>query len=230
MHSLTSRLALPVCGALLWFSHAAQAAVVFDQGDVLAETDLLNSGTLVSANNLGTGAPPLTINGLVFGTDTGGITGMSAGGGDFSNQFTPSSNLDLLFSNLVYQYSSSSSLAFTGLTAGHDYFLQLFLSNTANSTGKASRVTVQGQQHNLTNFDAGASTADYLRVSFTASGTSELISFGTGSVGESARMVLNGYALSDLSPTSPVPTPAPLALLLLAAPLWRRRRHMPESG
>ena len=224
MRTLTSCLALPVYGALLWFSHTAQAAVVFEQGDVLAETDLLNTGTLVAANNLGSGAGALTLNGLVFGSSSAGIAGMSDGGGDFSNQFTPGSNLDLLFSSLMYQYSTGSSLTLTGLTAGADYFLQLFLSNTANNTGKASRVTVQGQQHNLTNFDAGLSTADYLRLSFTASGTSELISFGTGSVGESARMVVNAYALSDLSSTSPVPLPIPLALFGIGLLTLRRFR------
>ena len=224
MRTLTSCLALPVYGALLWFSHTAQAAVVFEQGDVLAETDLLNTGTLVAANNLGSGAGALTLNGLVFGNSSAGIAGMSNGGGDFSNQFTPGSNLDLLFSSLMYQYSTGSSLTLTGLTAGADYFLQLFLSNTANNTGKASRVTVQGQQHNLTNFDAGLSTADYLRISFTASGSSELISFGNGSGSESSRMVLNGYALSDLTPTSPVPLPTPLTLAILAAPWLHRRR------
>lgn len=210
MRTLTSRLALPVCGALLWFSHAAQAAVVFDQGDVTGESDFINNGNILLANNLGSGATAQTVNGISFGTSTAGLSGMFNGGGDFNTQFPVGSPLDQVLSGLVYQGGGFSSLTLSGLSSGTDYFLQLFLSNAANNTGKASRVTVQGQQYNISNF---GSTADYINIDFTASGSSEVISFGTGSGSEAARMILNAYALSGPSAQDiAVPLPIPLTL------------------
>jgi len=205
-------------------SPLASAAVVYTQGHITAETDVLNSGTVVVANNLGAGALAVTVNGVSFGTSVTGLSGMAASGSDFSSQFAPNSPLDKLLSGLDFQNGGSSSLSLTGLTAGSDYTLQLFLANGVNSTGKTSRVSVQGQGYNIANF---GNNADYLRVAFTASGTSELVTFGNGSGVESDRMVLNAYALQTVPVAADAPEPGSLvlsALGLAALGALRRRK------
>lgn len=210
-----------LCLPLFLLMSPASATVVYTQGHVTAATDVLNSGTLVTANNLGAGAAPVTVNGVAFGNSFAGLSGMANGGGDFSSQFVNGSPLDLTFSGLAFQYGGFSTLSLTGLAPGTDYMLQLFLANSVNSTGKASQVTVQGQAYNLLNF---GNVADYLRVEFTAASATELITFGNGSGSEPARMVLNAYALH--AEGAAVPEPGSLALLglgLLGLGLSRRR-------
>lgn len=219
--------AATVLGMLLAAPSASSALPIYMQGLVTAETDILNVGTLIVANNLGAVAlaPAVTVNGVSFGTDSSMLSGMVASGGDFSSQFTVGSPLDNLFTGLHFQAGGSSSLTLTGLTAGADYVLQLFLANNINQTGWQSRVTVQGHAFNMANLGG---VAQYIRVGFEASSATELISFGTGSTAELERMVLNGYALSTEEATAPVPEPASLALVgagLLGAAWLRRRRR-----
>lgn len=222
------RIAVCAMAAAVALPNAASAVPIFMQGLVTTEIDILNVGTLVSANNLGGGAVPVTVNGVAFGNDASMLSGMFAGFGDFSSQFTFGSPLDNLFSGLHFQGGGSSSLTLNGLTAGADYVLQLFLANSVNQTGWQSRVTVQGHAFNMANLGG---VAQYIRVGFEASSATELISFGNGSFGEPDRMVLNGYALSTDQATAPVPEPASLALVgagLVGAAWLRRRRR--ESG
>lgn len=205
-------------------SPMASAAVIYTQGHITADTDVLNTGTVVVANNLGASASAVTVNGVSFGTSVAGLSGMAASGSDFSSQFTANSPLDKLLSGLAFQPGGTSSLNLSGLTAGTDYNLQLFLANAVNSTGKTSRVSVQGQGYNIANF---GNNADYLRVAFTASGTSELVTFGNGSDVESNRMVLNAYALETAHAAADAPEPGSLLLtaLGLAGLGFTRRKH-----
>ncbi len=199
-----------LCLSLLSLIPQAAATVIYTQAHVNGEADVLNQGTLLIANNLGAGATAVTVNGVAFGTSIVGLSNMANGGADFSNSFASGSPLDVLMSGLVFQLGGYSSLTLTGLTAGTDYLLQLFMANNVNSTGKSSRVSVQGENYNIVNF---GSYSDYLRVSFTAGGGSEVVTFGNGSAGEFDRMVLNAYALH--TPIIPAAVPEPGTAVLL---------------
>ncbi|MDD5298252.1 MAG: PEP-CTERM sorting domain-containing protein [Rhodocyclaceae bacterium] len=211
--------------SLMLASPLASAAVSYTQGHITGVSDVLNTGTVVVANNLGSGAGAVTVNGVSFGNSMTGLSGMFNGGGDFSNQFTSGSPLDNLLSGLAFQYDAYSSLNLTGLTAGTAYTLQIFLSNVVNATGYASRIQVQGQQYNISWL---GSNADYVRVGFTASSASELVSFGNGGTGEPDRMVLNAYALETAAPAADTHVPEPASMLLtvlgLGALGFARRR------
>jgi hypothetical protein len=194
--------------------------VSFVQGQINSESDILNVGSLLVATDLGNQAPAVTVNGVAFGADSmAGLSGWSYGTADFSSQFLTGSPLDKLLSDLDFQglFSGNASLTLSGLTPGQPYLLQMFLCNQNNQTAQSSRVTIQGQDYNVAAF---GTNADYIRATFSASGASEVIQFGTGNINEPYRMILNAYALSA------VPEPGTAALLclgLLGSLLVRRQ-------
>jgi hypothetical protein len=219
----TQRFGLIILGlaALTLFSGQARAAVIYTQGQITGDADVLNIGTVVVANNLGAGAVPVTINGVAFGNSTAGLSGFVNATGDFSNQFPVGSPLDLLLSDLAVQpLAASTSLTLSGLSPGQDYLLQIFLSNVTNSTGMTSRLTIQGQAYDIQNFGLNA---DFIRAEFIASSSTEVVTFGKGSLTQSDRMIVNAYALEAVA----VPEPSTLALLTLGGAAltgWRRWR------
>jgi hypothetical protein len=205
-----SRLLLPFIAVVTLMSMVQEAyatSVTFAQGELTSEADILNLGTVVVANNTGTYATPLTINGVAFGSSNANFHGSSTGSSlDFSHQFATNSSFDQLLSGMVFQHGSFGylTLDLTGLTAGEDYLLQLFMANDYNTTGHTSRVSIQGQSYDM--YDLG-NTADYIRATFTASSTSELVTFGNGTTDIASRAVVNAYALENVTPSA-VPLPA----------------------
>ncbi|MGB1109382.1 MAG: hypothetical protein ACPG4N_03455 [Gammaproteobacteria bacterium] len=194
---------------LLWLMtlHGIAAAVVFTQTNISGDSDVLNSGTLIAANSVGSGSA-VTINGLAFGTDHSGLGNFSTGGGDFSTD-PFSSDLDNMLSGLMYTGNGSpGTLNLNSLTVGQDYRLQLFVSNDVNSTGENQSVIVQGVTHAMGFWRPNAVN---LTAEFTATTSVLSVSF----INNGARTVFNGYALHDVSTASSVPIgPTPVALLL----------------
>jgi cysteine-rich repeat protein len=183
------------CGVL--FADFAEAIPLYTDVVITSETDVLNTGTLVKANNLGARPSPVTVNGVSFGTDQSGLANFFQGGSDFSNQFPVNSPLDILLSPLIFGPCTfcTSTLTISGLSAGNEYRLQAFFSNTANTTGESINLTIDGVNHTLSNPRGGAMN---VVVEFTALSPTLVVNFNNGS-STVERQILNAYALHDVT-------------------------------
>ena len=182
-------------------SECLPGGTVFTENVITGDIDILSDGILVAANDFGGSPSAVTVNGVAFGTNQGGLGGgpWGAGGGDFSLDAF-SSNLDALLSDLVFTTSLSPvSLSIGGLTPGTRYRLQLLFSNDVNSTGDRVDVTVEDSTWVLDDWQPGAIN---LIAQFTATSSSVVTTFmpGVGSTNESGRAVLNGYVIHDMTP------------------------------
>ena len=177
------------------FSLSRVGASTFTETVITGDADILSDGILIAANDLGVSPSPVTVNGVTFGTDQGGLIGLgNNGGGDFSVDGF-SANLDALLSDLKFTWLTSPvSLTIGGLTPGVDYRLQLLFSNDVNPTGNEVEVTVEGETWILDDWQPGAIN---LIANFNASSPSVVVTFApaTGSDGTSGRAVLNAYAI-----------------------------------
>lgn len=184
----------------------AHAVPIFLQTSITGEISVLNDGSLTEANNLGARNNPVTINGVLFGSDESALSaGWTDGSGNFSyDNFN--TDLEALLDELVYA-SGFGSLGFTldGLTIGNSYRLQLLFSNDKNSTGNDIFVSLLGSDFSLKNWQPNAVN---LIVRFTAEAETLFVGFD-GPDNQPGRAVLNGYALHE------VPEPSTLAILAL---------------
>ena len=182
-------------------SECLPGGTVFSENVIIGDIDILSDGILVAANDLGATPSAVTVNGVAFGTNQGGLGGgpWAAGSGDFSVDAF-SANLDALLSDLVFTSSLSPvSLSISGLTPGTRYRLQLLFSNDVNFTGDRVEVTVEDTTWILDDWQPDAIN---LVAQFTATSTSVVTTFapGAGSTNESGRAVVNGYVLHDMTP------------------------------
>lgn len=192
----TASWALPI--SLFITSTSITAAPIFTNTAITGDTDILNTGALISASNFGTSVAT-TINGVSFTSTNAGLSNETNGSGDFSTD-PFSANLDNLLSSLVFTNNSSPlTLTIGGLSIGTDYRLQLFFSNDLNSTGSSMRISMEGE---FTDLSGWLPSARNVTVDFTAS---SLSSVTTLTQLNSNRTILNGYALHSVSA---VPVPA----------------------
>lgn len=178
---------------------------IITENVITGDTDILNSGVLVAANDLGASPSAVTINNVIFGADQGGLTGTWAlGGGDFSTD-PFSAELDSLLTNQQFSTSLDPvTLTISGLTIGKRYRLQLLFSNDLNLTGNNIQVSLEGATWVL---DDWQDDAINLTSAFTASNTSVVVTFqpgpdyvpGSDPFDEPGRAVLSAYALHDIS-------------------------------
>jgi MBG domain len=173
----------------------------FTETVITGDSSILNDGVLIAANDLGDFPDAVTVNGVLFGTDQGGLIGswQPQDPGDFS-QDGFSVTLDAVLSDL--QFSNTLlpvNLTVGGLTPGASYRLQLLFSNDLNPTGDRVNVTVQGATWVL---DDWRPNPINLTVQFTATSTSAVVTFapGAGSTVDSGRAVLNGYVIHRMTP------------------------------
>ena len=174
------------------------ATAPFTETVITGDSDILNDGLLLAANDLGGSPSAVTVNGVTFGTDQGGLTGpWGPGGGDFSlDSF--STNLDALLSDLQFS-GTLNPVTFTvgGLTPGKNYRLQLLFSNDLNSTGDRVEVTVEGETWILDDWQPGAIN---LTARFTATGSTVVTRLhrALARLAESGRAVLNAYVIHEM--------------------------------
>jgi hypothetical protein len=205
----------------------AQAGVIYSQGVITDTSAILNQGPVLIADTLGSYALGVTINGVTFTpTDANTLNNMGSGwanGGGLFTTFPPGSPLYNLLQDTVFEYDGFATITLSGLTPGQQYLLQLFFQNVVNDTGYNSQVTIQGQTEP---FLYNNGQANYVDAYFTASGTSEIVTFGDGSGNEPERTQLNAFALESVS-SSPEPgtlTMLGVAVVALGGYGWRRRK------
>jgi PEP-CTERM motif len=220
---------------MLFGGHAAvQAGVIYSQGQITSDTDILKVGPVLVANTQGTTAVSVTVNGVAFtptsafdpnNLGTPNSAGWTDGIGAFSN-FPAGSPLKQLLDSTEFQFGGHATLHLFGLVPGQEYLLQILLQNDVNTTGQTSAVTIQGQTLNFTNF---GSDAHYVRADFIATAATQDVIFGNGSSNEPDRTQLNAFALESVPAAAPVPEPGTLTMLgigiaCIAGYGWRRRR------
>ncbi|MGB1109381.1 MAG: hypothetical protein ACPG4N_03450 [Gammaproteobacteria bacterium] len=216
---------ITVGGLLAMMLASANAAVItYSTGEITSSTQILGGNTgLVSALNFKSSLvnTDLTLNladdAVLFssvypGGNNGGFNTANVAGGADINAFLNSSQF------------SSHSVTINGLTAGHDYRLQVL--GYAGNFGHATNVTVDGQT--LTNWIVDSSSdftsADILTATWTqdAGESSVLVQFTNNP--QISGLVLHSVT-AEQSASASVPGPTPIALFALGmAALLRRQR------
>ena len=195
----------------LFLCNGAEAIPIITETIITGDTSIINSGTLVEANNLGSSAQSSSVNGVNFGTDSSSLSGWDLGTGDFSSD-PFSRQLDTLLSTASVERSASSgSLTLDSLTVGTGYRLQLLFSNDLSEVGNNVYVNFMGEQYALNDWQDSAVN---LSINFLATDTIATISFdpGLNATVFTGLAVMNAYALHEAS----YPTPEPGSIFLLA--------------
>jgi hypothetical protein len=178
----------------------AGAGAAFTETVINGDSDILSDGTLIVANDLGASPSVVSVNGVPFGTNQGGLSGFLNGSGDFSLDAF-SADLDALLSDEVFTgLLTPVTLTIGGLTPGQTYRLQLLFSNDLNLTGNNIAVSLQGDTYVLDDWQTAAIN---LTAEFVASGSSAVVTFqpgptfipGTFPFDEPGRAILNAYVL-----------------------------------
>ncbi|MGB0712303.1 MAG: hypothetical protein ACPGUC_01970 [Gammaproteobacteria bacterium] len=201
-----------VAAAGLFCATAVNASVVFTETVLSGDAQVFNNGTLIQANNIGSGATPTTINGVSFGNDH---TGLAAQTMYYHTQTVSgfSTEMETMLNSYVkpsYQYNSafeySGSLTISGLTIGNDYRIQLFVALTGNSNPAANFNLENAGFYSMTDWAPGAMNLSGV---WTATDDTMNLTIGqTFSQTQYLYTVLNGYALHDVTGVEAIPSTA----------------------
>ena len=240
--------------AILFVASHAQAALFSWSAatNISGDTDVLNSGALVGAFNVGDGGVgSTTVNGVAFSPfavdSTGGpVNNVTVGNfnlattdffasdntlyGSGSNPFASlSANYKALLrsativTNFVFDPSPAAfDLTLSGLTMGSQYKFQWFAS--ASGPGTLLHASSAGTSVTLSDnvTNAEGGLGQYAIGTFTADSASQVITFN--SVGSGSQFALvNGFQLRDFGPV-PEPTGVATAMLCIGVAAMRRKR------
>lgn len=194
MDGVGQRVTRMLIGALLLGPASAWAQGMFSQsgplgnGNLDASVGLSSSKTYLNAVNINGGAGTLTINGVVFS----GTAGANPGGGTWSTAGLESVHTggDVIGGSLgallnTFNYSSakpagaSETFTLSGLTAGQTYVMT-FYSKSWDNAGVRLLDTTSSSGASLLPYDqsiGGSPNVNLLRYTFTASNTTESVSF-----------------------------------------------------
>jgi hypothetical protein len=178
---------------------------LFTETEITGDTDILNDGVLIAANDIGRNPTAVTINGVNFGINQAGLGGSWALAVEDFSLDPFSYELDSLLSTLQFNTTlSPATLIVGGLTPGKPYRLQLLFSNDENLTANNIEVVIEGASWVL---DDWQDNAINLSTEFTATDTSVIVILqagpnyvqGSHPLEEPGRAILNGYAIHDIS-------------------------------
>jgi PEP-CTERM motif len=213
----------------LAISGAAMAGPSYTAGVITSDADVYDSGTEVFGDYFGNGSA-ITVNGVTF-TSTNGIPANASGFSNGSNGSVSSlsSSLNALLSSpTIYQTGVSSTISLSGLASGVTYNFEILMDVPFNNTGTNGYVTIQGDTFNWITTQG---TPSFLDASFTATGSTETVTFGNGiSSNQPDRAQFEAVSLIQ----EPVPEPGSMTILAtgLACLGWVRLRcrRVPEPG
>lgn len=210
-----------------------------------ADTDVSTIGVLDRAFNFGTtGVSSTTINGVLFspfvvtGTPTtvgsttfstnGGFGGVNTAFGDPASPFSSlSASYQTLLASAVFgNAADTQTLTLNGLNSGQSYQFQWWVNDSRASSGSGRQTIASASnsvslEHNFQNADGGE--GQFVIGTFTASGTSQVISFTATATGIGASPQVNGFQLRVIPEPSTVILGIAGASLLLFARRSRSR-------
>jgi hypothetical protein len=212
------------CAFALSFSSASAATITWGAATLISgDSDVVTSGTLVTAADIGTTGVDPTVNGVTFGgTATQGLsggtasaTGFGTAGGTFG---ALSDDYKELLQSGVFSFSTMT-LTLNGLTIGHNYVFQTWMNDaTVAGNGRTGNV-VAGNSVTLdyNNTNAVGGVGQFVVGTFIADANSQAITYSGGSLLNQ----VNAYQLRDLTI---VPEPSSFILLICSAFMLARIR------
>ena len=202
MKSLRTVVALLVIACCACVS-SVRAQVTFNTPVTISgDGDVYTAGTLVYAYEID--ATPATVNGVPFSAAGSGVTltGFGSSYNGYGSSSSPFAGLTTAYQDILfggdYHDSTSVSVTLNSLTSGHVYAVQLWVDDSRGSSRTETVTSSGGNTVTLTYCvgGAGGGVGQYTIGTFTASGTTQVITLNGGSSGSSQ---LNAIQVRDIT-------------------------------
>jgi len=178
----------------------SSAEIIWDDPSVISGkvTDFNTEGTLLSAKNGGGGTVSIDTGSEVISFTNSGELGLNYGNADPHNR-GENQNYEELLGSFTYALSAQT-INLTGLTAGHEYVVQLWIADTRPETQNRQKSFDSGASTDSVTLDSGP-PSEFAIGRFTATGTTHPLRFVGGSGADHPQY--NALMVRDLGP--PVP-------------------------